>query len=67
MRIAIGIDAARREEITTGLARVLLDPYMLYLKTHDYHWNVARPMFQALHLMVETHCREDEAAPRRES
>jgi starvation-inducible DNA-binding protein len=24
------------------------------LKTHNYHWNVTGPMFQALHLMFET-------------
>jgi starvation-inducible DNA-binding protein len=53
MRIDIGIDAAKREEIAYGLSRVLADTYTLYLKTHNFHWNVTGPMFQTLHLMFE--------------
>lgn len=52
--IDIGIDAAERADITDGLARLLADTYTLYLKTHNYHWNVTGPMFQTLHLMFET-------------
>ncbi|MCC7241655.1 MAG: DNA starvation/stationary phase protection protein, partial [Acidobacteria bacterium] len=37
-----------------GLSRVLADTYTLYLKTHNFHWNVTGPMFQALHVMFET-------------
>ena len=58
MKIDIGIDAAKREEIAAGLSRVLADSYTLYLKTHNYHWNVTGPMFQTLHLMFETHYNE---------
>jgi starvation-inducible DNA-binding protein len=58
MKIDIGIDAAKREEIAGGLARVLSDTYTLYLKTHNFHWNVTGPMFQTLHLMFETHYNE---------
>jgi len=50
----IGIDAASRAEITEGLSRLLADTYSLYLKTHNFHWNVTGPMFQTLHLMFET-------------
>ena len=25
----------------------------LYLKTHNFHWNVTGPMFRTLHLMFE--------------
>ncbi len=53
MEINIGIDAAQREQIGTGLGRVLADTYTLYLKTHNFHWNVTGPMFQTLHLMFE--------------
>jgi starvation-inducible DNA-binding protein len=53
MKIDIGIDAAQREEIAYGLSRVLADTYTLYLKTHNFHWNVTGPMFQTLHLMFE--------------
>ncbi|MCC7242386.1 MAG: DNA starvation/stationary phase protection protein, partial [Acidobacteria bacterium] len=54
MTIDIGIDADKREEIANGLSRVLADTYTLYLKTHNFHWNVTGPMFQALHVMFET-------------
>lgn len=56
--IDIGIDAKKREEIAAGLSRVLADTYTLYLKTHNFHWNVTGPMFQTLHLMFETQYNE---------
>ncbi|MCA9626657.1 MAG: DNA starvation/stationary phase protection protein [Myxococcales bacterium] len=58
MKIDIGIKAAKREQIAGGLSRVLADTYTLYLKTHNFHWNVTGPMFQTLHLMFETHYNE---------
>ncbi|MFN7150636.1 MAG: Dps family protein [Microthrixaceae bacterium] len=51
--IDIGISEAARSEIADGLARLLADTYSLYLKTHNYHWNVTGPMFNTLHLMFE--------------
>ena len=51
--IDIGISADDRAAITEGLSRLLADSYTLYLKTHNYHWNVTGPMFQTLHLMFE--------------
>lgn len=51
--IDIGIDEADRTEIADGLSRLLADSYTLYLKTHNYHWNVVGPMFNTLHLMFE--------------
>jgi starvation-inducible DNA-binding protein len=57
-QIDIGIDTADRQEITDGLSRLLADTYTLYLKTHNYHWNVTGPMFQTLHLMFETQYNE---------
>ena len=54
----IGIDKAQREQIAAGLSKVLADTYTLYLKTHNFHWNVTGPMFQTLHLMFETHYNE---------
>ena len=56
--IDIGIDEAARKEIAAGLSRVLADSYTLYLKTHNYHWNVVGPMFSTLHLMFEEHYNE---------
>lgn len=51
--IDIGISEAARAEIAQALSRLLADSYTLYLKTHNYHWNVTGPMFQTLHLMFE--------------
>ena len=53
MPINIGIEEKDRREIAEGLSRLLADTYTLYLKTHNYHWNVTGPMFQTLHLMFE--------------
>ncbi len=50
-RIDIGIGSADRKEIADGLGRVLADTYVLYLKTHAFHWNVEGPMFNTLHAM----------------
>lgn len=58
MSIDNGIDAQARARITEGLSRLLADTYTLYLKTHNYHWNVTGPMFQTLHLMFETQYNE---------
>ncbi|MDJ0928552.1 MAG: DNA starvation/stationary phase protection protein, partial [Gammaproteobacteria bacterium] len=51
MSIDIGIAEDQRREICDGLGRVLADSYTLYLKTHNFHWNVTGPMFNTLHLM----------------
>ena len=53
MKINIGIPKAQREEIATGLSKLLADSYTLYLKTHNFHWNVTGPMFNTLHLLFE--------------
>ncbi|HEY9891877.1 MAG TPA: Dps family protein [Candidatus Sericytochromatia bacterium] len=52
--INLGIPEESRKEIADGLSRLLADTYSLYLKTHNFHWNVTGPMFQTLHLMFET-------------
>ncbi|MEO5968335.1 MAG: Dps family protein [Bdellovibrionia bacterium] len=49
----IGISETDRKNIVDGLSRLLADSYTLYLKTHNFHWNVTGPMFQTLHLMFE--------------
>ena len=56
--IDIGIPSKNRKEIADGLSRLLADTYTLYLKTHNYHWNVTGPMFNTLHLMFETQYNE---------
>ena len=51
--VNIGIPEDQRQAIADGLSRLLADTYTLYLKTHNYHWNVTGPMFNTLHLMFE--------------
>ncbi|MBC7692618.1 MAG: DNA starvation/stationary phase protection protein [Methylotenera sp.] len=58
MQINIGINEGDRKDISEGLSRLLADTYTLYLKTHNFHWNVTGPMFQTLHLMFETQYNE---------
>ena len=53
MEINLGIDGTDRKQIASGLASLLADSYTLYLKTHNYHWDVEGPMFNTLHLMFE--------------
>jgi starvation-inducible DNA-binding protein len=54
MDINIGITEQDRAAIADGLSHLLADTYTLYLKTHNFHWNVTGPMFNTLHLMFET-------------
>jgi len=54
----IGISEKQRKQIADGLSHLLADTYTLYLKTHNFHWNVTGPMFQTLHLMFETQYNE---------
>ncbi len=49
----IGIAESDRTKIAGELSKLLADSYTLYLKTHNFHWNVTGSMFQTLHLMFE--------------
>lgn len=51
MKIDIGISEKDRKAVAHGLSKLLADTYTLYLKTHNFHWNVEGPMFQTLHVM----------------
>lgn len=53
LSIEIGITEVQREAIADGLMRLLADSYALYLKTHNFHWNVTGPMFATLHGLFE--------------
>lgn len=53
-----GMDAKARVKVANGVANLLADTYSLYLKTHNFHWNVTGPMFSSLHLMFETQYNE---------
>ncbi len=53
MQVETGIPEADRQAIAEGLSRLLADSYTLYLRTHNFHWNVTGPMFHSLHAMFE--------------
>ncbi|MDX1642133.1 MAG: Dps family protein [Balneolaceae bacterium] len=53
MDVNIGISEDARKKIAEGLSKVLADSYMLYLKTHNYHWNVTGEHFHSLHEQFE--------------
>ncbi|MEX2628366.1 MAG: Dps family protein [Tistlia sp.] len=53
MSLNTGIAAEDRKVIAEGLSKVLADSYTLYLKTHNYHWNVTGPGFPQLHQLFE--------------
>jgi starvation-inducible DNA-binding protein len=56
--INIGIPKKSRKQIADGLSHLLADTYTLYLKTHNFHWNVTGSMFNTLHLMFEAQYNE---------
>lgn len=39
--------------VSEQLAIVLADTFMVYYKTHTFHWNVVGPTFRSLHLLFE--------------
>ena len=53
MPVEVGIEEGARKAVAEGLIKFLADTYSLYLKTHNFHWNVTGPMFQTLHVMFE--------------
>ena len=62
MDVQIGISTEHRKKIAAGLSKVLADSYMVYLKTHNYHWNVTGEHFHSLHEQFEVQYTELAAA-----
>lgn len=58
MEMNMGMKEEDRANVAEGLSKMLADTYTLYLKTHNFHWNVTGPMFQTLHLLFETQYNE---------
>lgn len=46
-------DQAARQAVAAALSALLADTYVLYLKTHGFHWNVVGPRFYELHKLFE--------------
>ena len=53
-RLNTGLSELTRKKVVDGLISLLANSYILYLKTHNFHWNVTGPMFQSLHILFET-------------
>lgn len=53
MIMDIGLQKKDRKVITDALTRVLADTFILYAKTHSFHWNVTGANFYALHKFFE--------------
>ena len=47
-----------RKGVAEALSHLLADSYTLYLKTHNFHWNVTGPMFTTLHTLFEVEYQE---------
>ncbi len=59
----------QKNKVVDPLSTLLASSYTLYLKTHNYHWNVTGPMFTTLHALFMTQYSElalavDEVAER---
>ena len=48
------LNSEDRSKVVDQMDHLLADSYSLYLKTHNYHWNVTGPMFTTLHTMFMT-------------
>lgn len=48
------MSGAPNPAVVEALSELLASSYTLYLKTHNYHWNVTGPMFTTLHTLFET-------------
>jgi starvation-inducible DNA-binding protein len=51
--VNLGMADKQRKTIAGGLSVLLADTYTLYLKTHNFHWNVTGQQFNSLHQMFE--------------
>ncbi len=49
----LDISEKDKEQIVQGLSQLLADTYSIYIKTHNFHWNVSGPMFVTLHTLFE--------------
>lgn len=56
--VDLGMSDKQRKAIAAGLSVLLADTYTLYLKTHNFHWNVTGPQFNSLHAMFEVQYNE---------
>lgn len=58
MDTELGMKKKDMNQTAEALSSVLADSYFLYLKSHNYHWNVTGPRFAQLHELFEEQYQE---------
>jgi starvation-inducible DNA-binding protein len=53
MMTTVNLGIKNTEAVATALGRYLANTYFLYLKTQNFHWNVAGELFYSLHGLFE--------------
>lgn len=48
-----GLIRGVRQKLAAQMGRALASTYILYHKTHAYHWNVTGPMFYSVHKLTD--------------
>ena len=51
--VKTGIDRKDRKMLSELMGRALASTYVLYHKTHAFHWNITGPLFYSVHNMTE--------------
>ncbi|MEO1243859.1 MAG: Dps family protein [Pseudomonadota bacterium] len=60
--VKTGIDRKDRKMLSELMGRVLASSYVLYHKTHAFHWNITGPMFYSVHKLTEEQYKDLAAA-----
>ena len=60
--VATGIAREDLRELAHKLGGVLASTYVLYHKTHAYHWNVTGPLFYSVHKLTDAQYQDLAAA-----
>lgn len=53
--VKTGIERKDRKALAELMGRVLASSYVLYHKTHAYHWNITGPLFYSVHKLTDEH------------
>ncbi len=53
MKVNNGMTEKEKKKVADGLQSLLADTYALYLKTHNYHWNMEGEPFIGIHKLLE--------------
>ena len=62
MKPNIGITPQNLKKVTQILSAFLADGMVLYIKTRNFHWNLAEESFMEYHKLFESHYKKLEEA-----